>query len=327
MKTLLIDGNNNAWRLQKRLPTLTVSGVISNIHRLPPEGKSSFTPIQIIYGFLRLIRGSLQQFQPDVAIVCWDNGRSSYRQKLFPGYKANRDHNSTREKEREYKSVIAQIETLKGLLELLNIGSVSYPETEADDIIGISSQCLKGEKVIISSDQDMLHLVNKSVSVWSPFKTTLYTDSNFRKLLGLSPDQWLEMRALTGDKSDNIPGVSKGFGVQTAQELIVKYGSIAKLYESSVEKRVSKQGNRYALLYAEGAKELAYRNCMIMDLRVCSLRKEGAELAKQALKSVQNRHRIDKQQVKSYFEAQRFESLLKDFSKFLLPFECLDTEG
>ena len=88
MKTLVVDGNNAAHRLGATLPELTANG----------------KPVQVVYGFLKLIRSAIVQFEPDVSVVCWDNGRSAYRKKLYPDYKANRKHDSNSEKEKSTKA-------------------------------------------------------------------------------------------------------------------------------------------------------------------------------------------------------------------------------
>jgi 5'-3' exonuclease len=305
MRTLILDGNNAAHRLFHKLPVLTAGN----------------TPIQVVYGMLKLLRSSITQFEPDAVLVCWDNGRSAYRKKLYPAYKAQRQH----DKDDKYKSILSQIKILQDTLRLLNIACVDFPHTEADDLIGIATQCLKGEKIIITSDQDALHLVTKGISVWSPIKMQLYDENNFRKILDLSPQQWLELRALTGDSSDNIEGVANGFGIITAKELLLKYGSLENLFSSSVEKRVIQKGKRYALLYSEGAKERAYRNLMLMDLRICCSRPEGQELAKLISKHVAERNRMNKLEVLRYFRKQKFQTFIEQFSIWITPFAELDT--
>lgn len=316
MKTLIFDGNNAVWRLQKKLPTLTANE----------------QEVQVVYGFLRLVRSSLAQFEPNVALVCWDLGRSAHRIKLFKEYKSNRDHVSTREKRVELIAVESQIEALKKLLQQLNIAQMAYPNTEADDLIGIACNVLKGDKVIVSSDRDVFHLVDADISVWSPAHYQLYTQKNFFRRVkenvgkGLTPQQWLEFRAITGDRGDGIPGVAVGLGEETALDLISRFGSIEELYTSAVEKKASKLGNRHGLLYSEGARERAYRNLSLMDLRICINRDTGSKIAKLITKHVQERKAVEKQKLRDYFIKQKFESLLKEMPSWISPFEDLDTE-
>lgn len=318
MKTLVLDGNNAVWRLQMKMPVLTAND----------------QQIQSVYGFLRLLRGSLAQFEPSVALVCWDSGKSQHRIKLYKEYKGNRDHTSTPEKRRQLASFEKQVYFLKDVLRMLNIAQIAYPNTEADDLMGISCTALEGEKVIVSSDRDVLHLVNTDVSVWSPAHHTYYTSKNFyakvKQLLksetGLTPQQWLEFRAIVGDRGDNIPGVAKGLGEETAQYLIEKYGSIDTLFSASVEKKVLNKGGRYALLYSEGARERAYRNLLLMDLRLCAKHETGPKITKLLQKAVKQRAPIDKAKVREYFIQQKFTSLLKEMPSWISPFEQLDVK-
>jgi len=305
-KILLIDGYNAAWRLMHKLPPLSVNG----------------QDIQIVYGFIRLLRGVIEQFEPNAALVIWDSGHSEFRKKVYPGYK---DRHHDRIHEKQYHSLTSQISILDDILANLNVGVVAWPGTEADDLIGLSCDGLSGLKIIVSADQDMLQLVDSDVQVWSPMKSELYTDKNFQKLIGMTPRQYLEMKALIGDGSDKIGGVARGFGEATARELILKYGCIEELYSPKVEKKVYNQGNRYKLLYNEGAKEIVYRNLILMDLSVCG---HGIKNKEEAIKRIKHvvrfRNKIDKAQVKRIFIEKAFKSLLEDFGRWVTPFEILD---
>jgi len=307
-KILIVDANNAVWRLMKKLPYLSVDGM----------------QVQVVYGFLRLLRGLIAQFEPTTTIVCWDNGHSDFRKKTFPGYKANRIHGN----DSEYSSCMQQIREIKEILKHLNVAQIDHPGTEADDLVGlICGEGIKGKKIVASSDQDMLQLVNDDISVWSPMKSILYTNVNFKKYIeGLSPIQYLQMRALCGDHSDNIPGVAKGFGETTAIEVLKKYENLEKLFSPVVEKKLVNKGNRYALLYSEGAKERAYRNLLIMDLSVCGhfIKDKEALLNRIKRSLTSERQKIDKAKVKEFFLRKDFRSMLKDFGAWISPFEDLD---
>lgn len=310
MKTLILDGNNCAWRMLHGLPILTAKG----------------KPVQVIYGFYNLLSSVIKQFEPDKAMVCWDTGRSAYRMKIYPEYKGNRDHDSDHKKREQKRSVDRQVSILHETLKMLNVRSVDYPQTEADDLIGIATQCLRGETVVISSDKDMRQLVNDKTSVWSPFETTLFTQDNFYKKVGLTPRQWLEFRAITGEKTDNISGAARGFGEASAMELIQKYGSIKELFRSSVEKRVRNRGNRYALLYSEGAEERIKRNMKLMDLSLCCDREDGSK-QKELIQSKHSKARsVNKIEVIQYFKEQKFQSIIERFGSWITPFMDLSTD-
>lgn len=321
MKTLVFDGNNAAWRLMKKLPQLTSRG----------------EQVQVVYGFLRLVRSMLEQFQPDAALVCWDSGRSKERMQLYPEYKANRDHDSSADLRREMGSVNKQIHRLKEILPKLNVMQSFYPDTEADDLMGISTEALPGEKVIVSSDRDAYHLIDEQVSVWSPIKLEHYTHKNFAKKVivkesgqdvpaNITPQQWLEMRALTGDSGDNISGVARGFGEGSALELIRKFDSIEKLFTAPIEEKIhDTMASRYALIYSAGARERVYRNLLLMDLRLPIRRPRGPKIAELMKKGLGKRQRVDKLAVRAYFREHDFDSLTKDFVVWISPFTDLDS--
>jgi 5'-3' exonuclease len=217
------------------------------------------------------------------------------------------------------------------ILPMLNVAKIKHEGTEADDLIGLSCTVLDGHKTVISSDKDMLQLVSSDTQVWAPPIPSrpgmLYTRGNFTKLTGLTPRQYLEMRALTGDGSDNISGVAKGFGEITATELLQKYGSVENLFTKEVEKTLVKRGNRYALLYSEGAREKAYRNLLMMDLKICGQHVNDRDKVVRELRSqIHNRTRINKGLVKRVFLEKKFKSLLETFGTWLIPFERLDSE-
>jgi 5'-3' exonuclease len=313
-KFLILDGNNACWRLMKRLPVLTADN----------------KPIQVVYGMLRLLKGSIEQFEPNVALVCWDSGHSEYRKNIFPGYKAHRTHDADPQSEREFMSFLAQIDAIKKLLRHLNIAQLEFKETEADDLIAIACAKLEGRKIIVSSDNDMLQLVNENIQVWSPIRKQFFHHKNFKRLTGLSQEQYLQMKALIGDSSDGIPGVARGFGQKTATSLLAKYESLEKLFTPEVEKKVYKMGNRYKLLYTEGAREIAYRNLLLMDLSLAGIYEgafhNGKEIMTVATGAIETRHPVDRAAVKRYFLEQSFKSLIAEFGRWVTAFENLDTK-
>jgi DNA polymerase-1 len=313
MKTLVIDGHNAAWRLAKRLPILTNDG----------------KPIQVVFGMMTMMHGLLKQFQPDAAILCWDTDHSEYRKKIFPAYKANRRKWVNQQEEHAYKSANRQIEECKRIFRKLNMAQLYFPKTEGDDLIAMVCQekKLNGRRLVISSDMDMLQLVNDDTDVWSPIKTELFTRGNFRQKIGLSSRQFLQLRAVTGDVSDNIPGIARGLGEMTVRELLASYKDMETLFTPEVEKKLYNRGNRYRLLYNEGAKQAYFRNLMLMDLSVSSYNHpEEKKVRAVVAEAVKARTKIDKTELKNYFISMRFHSLLKDFSKWITPFEELDTQ-
>ena len=310
MKTLILDGHNAWYRLWKVMPHLSTDG----------------QRVELIYGFLRLLRSLLEKFEPDRAIVCWDGGASRIRLELFPGYKGarreRREHQTPGEQQ-SFRDMIVQWTSVQAVLDRLSIGQAMVKGVEADDLVAMACRVLPGGKVIISADKDLLQLISGDVCVYAPHTSfhpaTLYTAQNFYRLLGLTPKQYLEMRLLVGDKSDSIPGVAKGFGDVTAKELLNKYGSLSVLLEDRVRTRILGKGGRVALLYSNPTlrKQLEL-NRQLMDLSLMRSETAGA-----IIEQAHEPHKMDKQSLLSYFHKMSFESLVKDFALWVLPFENL----
>jgi len=310
MKTLLIDGNNAFWRIANGLPDLTVDG----------------KPVQVVYGFMKLLRGLLEDFEPDKAIIFWDSGKPEYRMKLFSGYKASRylrrEEASRKEKEKR-KQAVAQLETVKKLLPLLGVYQVSRENTEADDLIAVASRMSDlGLRVIVSGDQDFLQLVKRHVRVFMPSRNQLYRHTTFEKLIGLTPTQWLEYRILTGDSSDEIPSVVSGFGEKTALELLREYETIGNLLKNDVRKKVEQMGARFAKFYSPGVAENISRNYRLMRLDWIP---QESKLRNCIRKELAGDIHLRKTRIQQEFRKRRFVSLLANFNNWLIPFKGLGT--
>lgn len=303
MRTVIFDAHNALWRLAKRMPILT----------------AGTEQIQIVYGFLRLVKATIDDFEPNAALVVWD-GEPVLRQHIFPGYKKRRvAKREERDHKKERAGVMRQADIIKQTLGYLAINQIWLKNSEADDLIAIACRALDGKKIIVSADHDMLQLVNEDVRVYSPMKGILYTHKNFEKKLGLTPRQFLEVRALIGDKSDEIPGVAKGFGEKTAKQLIVKYGNVANLMLPKIERKAKKLGSRHALLYEEGAFDLYRRNMTLMDLSIIHS-KSARNLLRETMAQKRTVNRIA---VLEYFKKKKFQSMLDKFSSWISTFEEL----
>ncbi len=184
-----------------------------------------------IYGFLNILLKELSEEQPDYIACAFDVSRITFRTEIFSEYKGTRHATPDELKE--------QFEPLKKVLRAMNIAVLEMPGYEADDIIGsISKKCKQNETdcVILTGDKDDLQLINDRVFVKLIITRMGKTDTNlmdenalFEKY-GLTPPQMIELKALMGDKSDNIPGV-KGVGEVTGLNLIKEYGSLENIYE------------------------------------------------------------------------------------------------
>lgn len=210
-RILLIDGNSLANRAFYALPFLT-----------DPQGRASGA----VFGFTNILCKIISEENPDGIIVAFDHARQTFRNKLYTEYKGNR-----KETPPELKS---QFPLIKELLKQMNITIIEEEGIEADDIIGTAAKTLVGKKIILSGDRDLLQLVSDDTDVWLTIKgVTLLNKINSKNLktnFEISrPDQIIELKALMGDSSDNIPGVA-GIGEKTALKLLSEYDNIENLY-------------------------------------------------------------------------------------------------
>ncbi len=181
-----------------------------------------------VYGFSRTLLDVVEHHQPKYLAVTFDEGLSA-REEIYPDYKA------TRVKMPEDLSI--QIDRIKDLVEAFNIPRLTMPNMEADDILGtISRQAVEqGLDVhIATGDRDILQLLGPHVRVQLPQRRgpdVVMDVAAFRDKYGLEPSQLIDLKALMGDSSDNIPGV-KGVGEKSATKLLQDYGDLETIYEN-----------------------------------------------------------------------------------------------
>ena len=158
--------------------------------------------------------------------VCFDRPEATFRKKEFAGYQAKRPEMDT--------SLSSQFEKMSEVLSAMNIPVYSKAGFEADDVIGtISKQAKVDEVVIVTGDRDILQLVDKKTKVYLPTKGLsegkIFDSSNVKEKMGVTPIQIIDLKALTGDSSDNYPGVP-GIGPKTAITLIEDYRTVENIY-------------------------------------------------------------------------------------------------
>lgn len=224
MKLLVIDGNSIANRAFYGIKMLTTK-----------DGQ--FT--NAIYGFLNILIRLKAECEPDAVAVAFDLKAPTFRHKMYDAYKAGRKGMPD-----ELRS---QMPILKELLSYLGCTVVEKEGYEADDIIGtLANQCKGEDKCFIATgDRDSLQLISDNTSVLLAATkmgkpvTTLYDKEKLMEEYGVAPQGMIEIKALMGDSSDNIPGVP-GVGQKTAGDLITKYGTIDYIYEHLDELEIKK---------------------------------------------------------------------------------------
>ena len=200
-------------------------------HALPPLTTKDGELVNVVYGFFSAFLKAVQDFNPDFIATCFDLPFPTFRHKKFKEYKANRTPTP--------KELYQQIPIVKRLLKILEVPVFEKKGFEADDLIGTIGELVKKydseiEVVVLSGDLDLLQLVDKNIKVYILKKgkdnSLLYDKELVReKYSGLFPSQLVDFRALRGDPSDNIPGIS-GIGEKTAIKLLNQFQNIENLY-------------------------------------------------------------------------------------------------
>ena len=211
---LLIDGHSQAYRafFGMKTPLSTREGELTGA----------------VFGFARKLLSVIKEYQPDHVAVAFDLG-DTWRHSEFTAYKATRDSMPD--------EMRTQMQRIDQLLHAFNIPIVTYPNYEADDVLGTLSRLAAEQAfdvLVMTGDRDMFQLVDERVKVLytsggpTPL-TSIYGLAEVQARYELTPSQFIDLKALTGDSSDNIPGVP-GIGEKTASKLLKEFGSLDNLY-------------------------------------------------------------------------------------------------
>ena len=215
MKLMILDGNSVINRAFFGVrPLTTREGLYTNA----------------IYGFLNILERMEKEEQPEAVCVAFDLHGPTFRHEKYPEYKATR-HGMPEELQQ-------QMPVMKQVLKAMNIPIYQCQGWEADDVIGTVGRICSNqdwECVVVTGDRDSLQLIDRNVHIklvitkGGQTTATLYDEAKFREDYGFTPDKLVDLKALMGDSSDNIPGVA-GVGPKTATELLLKFGSLDGVY-------------------------------------------------------------------------------------------------
>ncbi len=211
-KLVIIDGNSLLNRAFYALPLLTnANGEYSNA----------------VFGFANTLMKAIFDLKPEYIVVAMDYGKKTFRNELYSGYKGKRRPTPP--------ELLSQFPVLKRMLKEMNIKVVEKKDFEADDLIGTLSKKFLTENIIVTGDRDSLQLINDHTQVWLTKKgiseVKVMNRETFKEEYSIDVEQFIDLKALMGDSSDNIPGVP-GVGEKTAIELMKTYGSLDNIYEN-----------------------------------------------------------------------------------------------
>ena len=281
MKNLfLIDGSGFIFRAFYAIPLLTNSQGI---------------PINAVYGYCNMILNIYEKFKPEQMIVVFDTKKKTFRSDIYKEYKSNRTDPP--------EELIPQFSIIRDATDALQIPRLEIDGYEADDIIATYTKQAeeKGVSVtIISSDKDLMQLVNKNTKMYDSMKDNLIGVKEVKEKFGVEPSKVIDVQALAGDRIDNIPGVS-GIGVKTAAELINNFNSLENVLAKVNE---IKQPKRRQILIDEKDKALISKKLVTLKCNV--------DIKKYDLNLFQG---INQKTALKFFEKHGFKNLISRFTR------------
>lgn len=233
MKLLLVDGSALLHRAY---------------HAYPPLTSKSGQVVGAVYGVASMLHSALVEVAPTHVMVAWDLPQPTFRHEKYVGYKAQRPKADA--------EMVEQIPIVKEVIAAMGILQSEVEGYEADDIIGtlatqfsnheFSNSQIDKEIIILTGDQDTMQLVDKHVSILTPPKgkmpAKMYGVDEVLEKYGVSPNQIVDYKALIGDVSDNIPGVS-GIGPKGASSLLLRFKTLEQIYEhlNEIEEKIKEK--------------------------------------------------------------------------------------
>lgn len=219
---MIVDGHGLIYRAYHAFPGLTA-----------PDGRL----VNAVYGFTRILLTAINEYSPEYIALAFDHRKPTLREQEYAEYKAHRAPMP--------EDLKHQIQIVKDVVTALNIPQFELEGYEADDLIGTVTRLSQMEKesgpqnLVVTGDKDLLQLVDETTHVWIPARNKFggnieYGEKEVLTKMGVTPAQVVDLKALMGDASDNIPGV-KGVGPKTAANLITTFKNLAGVYERVTE--------------------------------------------------------------------------------------------
>ena len=211
-KIIIIDGNSLANRAFYAMPYLTN-------RKKQPSGA--------VFGFANIVTKLIAEQRPDFFAVAFDHARKTFRNEIYAEYKGTRKETAP--------DLIFQFGIIKEMLNDMGIKTFEVSGIEADDIIGTISKLSGIQNILVTGDRDLLQLISPSTQVWLTRKgvteVEVFDEVALQEKYGLKPSGIIDLKALMGDTSDNIPGIA-GVGEKTALSLLEKYESLDGVFEN-----------------------------------------------------------------------------------------------
>lgn len=305
-KLVLVDGNSILFRAYYATST---SGMMMQSH--------SGLYTNALYGFVNMINKVIEITKTTHMLVAFDVGKPTFRHQEFPEYKGTR---KTMPEE-----LAMQIPVIKEFLDTIGIKRLELDSYEADDIIGTfakKAQLEVNDIIIVSGDKDLLQLVSPKVQVWLTKKGISeleeYNMENFFEKMQIHPSQIIDYKGLTGDASDNLPGI-RGVGPKTALNLLTTYGNLENIIKSKDElkgklhqmvtedAKIALKSKRLATIYCDIAIPLEFNDLKQKEYQLSSLRRFYEKVDFNSL--------IKKLEMDVPFHVKKLTTYINDFNK------------
>lgn len=284
-KYILVDGSGYIFRA---------------FYALPPISRSDNLPVGAVYGFCNMLLKLLieRDGKDEIVVVIFDAARKNFRNEIYPEYKTNRQEIPA--------ELVPQFAYIRKAVEAFNLPSIEQLGFEADDLIATYAELAKqnGDNVVIySSDKDLMQLLDTNVAIFDPLKQKVVDKDVVFNKFGVEPSKVVDVQALIGDSTDNIPGV-KGIGPKTASELINKYGNLENL-----------------LLNARNIKQDKRRETIEANAELAKISKQLATLKKDVPLSTPieelKKTPVDAEKLLNFINGMEFKSLINKTNKFI----------
>jgi len=277
-------------------------------HALPPMTRPDGTPVNAVFGFVNMLAKLIAENPGQRIAVVFDAGRRSFRNDIYPAYKAQRPDPPP--------ELVPQFGLIREAVDAFGLPAIELPDWEADDLIAAYAKAEieeGGRVVIVSSDKDLMQLVRPGVTMLDPIRQKPITEAEVVEKFGVPPAKVVDVQALAGDPVDNVPGVP-GIGIKTAAQLINEYGDLETLLARAVEIRQPKR-REMLLAHAEAARlskrlvTLNDRAPLPLPLEALALKEPDREklaawLAQQNFRSTLARLGLDGREAAATSEAQ-----------------------
>lgn len=310
---LVVDANHLLHRV---LHVPALSNLNAKNARFTKRETENDVPDELggVFGFLRSLKASLGKIDAKRCIAVWDGAHSKRRLALFPGYK---DRGERTDREREHHALFVKNQPiLRGILPLLGVRSIKLARHEADDVIYELCQ-LAGplgypDRVIMSEDMDFAQMVTDQIRLHLPIKNTWIDLSNFERETGVPWKRFVLYRALVGDSSDKIPGVS-GVGKKTAPRIVrdapsIKWAALEEFCANHREARYRHVAEQI---------DIVKRNYKLMRLGREEFR--ASELARLS-RAIRRPVRSDLNAAREFLDEIKFKSITQYYSDWVIPF-------